>query len=149
MTRLSPNFTLAEATASETARRIGNDNQPTDAHLVNLRTTAGHMEVARRILGNRAITVTSWYRNPVVNRAVGGVPTSHHALGLAVDFRVADMTGLEAARVLAASDLQFDQLIWYRPSGIVHLGFHPRMRRQVRTNPTTAAGAKLIVGLVE
>jgi hypothetical protein len=78
----------------------------------------------------------------------GGVPTSHHALGLAVDFRVAGMTCLEAARVLAASDLQFDQLIWYRPSGVLHLSFHPQMRRQVRTNPTTAAGARLLVGLV-
>jgi zinc D-Ala-D-Ala carboxypeptidase len=146
--RLSPHFTLAEATASAAAQRMGNDNQPTPAHLVNLRTAAGHMEVARRILGNRAISVTSWYRNPVVNRAVGGVPTSHHALGLAVDFRVAGMTGLEAGRVLAASDLQFDQLIWYRPTGVLHLSFHPQMRRQVRTNPTTNAGAKLLVGLV-
>lgn len=145
---LSANFTLAEATASDTARRIGNANQPTAAHLANLRATAAHMEVARRILGNRAITVTSWYRNPVVNREVGGVPTSHHALGWAVDFRVAGLDGFSAAELLAASDLRFDQLIWYRPSGIVHLGFHPQMRRQVRTNPTTAAGAKLIPGLV-
>jgi putative chitinase len=148
MTRLSEHFTLREATRSETAQRIGNDNAPTAAHLVNLRNAAAHMEVARRILGNRPIEVTSWYRNPAVNRAVGGVPTSHHAMGLAVDFRVAGMPGLQAARILAASDLQFDQLIWYRPTGVVHLGFHPRMRRQVRTNPTTAAGAKLLVGLV-
>jgi putative chitinase len=146
--KLTDHFSLAEATASDTARAMGNANQPTAAHLINLRTTAGHMEAARRILGHRAITVTSWYRNPAVNKAVGGVPTSHHALGLAVDFRVAGLTGLAAAQLLGASDLQFDQLIWYRPTDVLHLSFHPQLRRQVRTNPTARAAARLIPGVV-
>lgn len=144
---LSPNFTLAEATVSETARARGLSNQPLPAHLANMRQTAAGMEQVRALFG-RPITVTSWYRSPAVNRAVGGVPTSHHALGWAVDFRVSGLDGLPAARHIAASDIVFDQLIWYRPSGILHLSFHPQARRQVRTNPTTAAGAKLIAGLV-
>lgn len=148
--RLSPNFTLAEAIASATAQRIGNDNQPTRAHLVNLRTTAAHMEAVRRILES-PLVVTSWYRNPAVNAAVGGVKTSHHALGLAVDFRLSrDWSvdvGFNAAVKLERSDLEFDQLIWYRPTGIIHLSFHPAMRRRVQTNPTTNAGAKLLKGL--
>jgi putative chitinase len=145
--QLSEHFSLAEATASAKAREIGNANQPTPAHLVNLRATAAHMEVVRRILGGRPIRVTSWYRNPRVNHAVGGVPSSHHALGLAVDFRVDGMTGIEAARIIKASDLMFDQLIWYRPTDVLHLSFHPQMRRHVRTNPTTKASARLLVGL--
>jgi zinc D-Ala-D-Ala carboxypeptidase len=144
---LSPHFTLAEATASAKAREIGDANQPTATHLANLRAAAAQMERVRALFG-RPVQVTSWYRNPRVNRAVGGVPTSHHALGWAIDFRISGVDGLDAARRIAASDLRFDQLIWYRPSGIVHLSFHPQLRRQVRTNPTTAAGASLITGLV-
>ena len=144
---LSPNFTLAEATASAKAREIGDANQPTPLHLANLRAAAAQMERVRALFG-RPVQVTSWYRNPRVNRAVGGVPTSHHALGWAIDFRISGVDGLDAARRIAASDLRFDQLIWYRPSGIVHLSFHPQLRGQVRTNPTTAAGACLIPGLV-
>lgn len=145
--QLSRNFSLAEATASAKAREIGNDNQPTPAHLMNLRSTAGHLEVVRALLGGRAIRVTSWYRNPRVNHAVGGVPSSHHALGLAVDFRVDGLSGIEAARIIKASDVMFDQLIWYRPTDVLHLSFHPQMRRQVRTNPTMKAGARLLVGV--
>jgi putative chitinase len=144
--RLSAHFTLAEAIASDAARRIGDANQPTAAHLVNLRTTAGHMEAVRGLF-ERPIQVTSWYRNPRVNAAVGGVPTSHHALGLAVDFRIPNVDGLTVAKLIRDSDIQFDQLIYYEPTRIVHLSFHPRMRRQIRTNPTTAAGAKLKIGL--
>ena len=62
---------------------------------------------------------------------------------LSTNFSLAEATASQAA-----SDLQFDQLIWYRPTDVVHLSFHPQMRRQVRTNPTTQAAAKLMVGLV-
>ena len=144
--KLSPNFSLTEAISSDTAKRIGNSNQPTEAHLNNLKITATYMEDVRALFG-RPINPTSWYRNPVVNKAVGGVPTSHHALGWAVDFRVSGINGLEVARRIRDSNLKFDQLIYYELTGIVHLSFHPQMRRQIRTNPTNNAGARLKVGL--
>lgn len=144
--RLSPHFTLAEATASAAAVRLGDANQPTEAHLKNLRFCAAQMEIVRALF-ERSVIVASWYRNPRVNKAVGGVPTSHHALGWAVDFRVSDVEGLMAARMIRDSEIKFDQLIYYEPTGVVHLSFHPNMRRQIRTNPTTNAGARLRVGL--
>ncbi|OYZ15650.1 MAG: hypothetical protein B7Y35_06160 [Sphingomonadales bacterium 28-64-96] len=143
---LSPHFTLAEATASAKAREIGDANQPTADHLVNLRAAAAGMERVRALF-ERPIIITSWYRNPRVNRAVGGVPTSHHALGWAIDFRVSNVEGLIAARQIRDSDIRFDQLIYYEPTGVLHLSFHPQMRRQVRTNPTTRASAPLKMGL--
>lgn len=143
---LSRNFTLAEATESATARSIGNANQPTLPHLANLQSTAAQMELVRTLFGV-PIRVTSWYRNPAVNRAVGGVSTSHHAQGWAVDFRVQGVGGLAAARRIAASGIPFDQLIYYVPTDVVHLSFHPQRRGEVLTNPTTRAGAKLRKGL--
>nr|WP_313427062.1 D-Ala-D-Ala carboxypeptidase family metallohydrolase [Brevundimonas diminuta] len=131
---LSDHFTLAEFTASATAARLRIDNAPTASHLENMRQTALRMEDVRRLLGGLPIRVTSAYRNPVVNRAVGGVPNSDHALGWAVDFTCPGFGDpLAICRAIAASDIRYDQLIHERkPSGAwwVHISFHPRMRCQ-------------------
>ena len=134
---LSTHFTLAELTASDTARRLKNDNRPTSAHLANLKATAQGMEAVRDLLGSKPIRVNSAYRNPVVNKAVGGVANSDHALGWAVDFTCAAFGDpLAICRAVEASKLDYDQLIHERkPNGAwwVHISFHPRMRRQSLT----------------
>jgi hypothetical protein len=68
------------------------------------------------------ITITSAYRNPEVNRLVGGVPTSKHALGLAADL-VCPAFGapLDIARAIAASGIGFDQVI-HEYGRWVHVG---------------------------
>lgn len=123
--RLSPHFTLAEMTVSDTARARGIDNSPLAQHLANLRVTAHRMEAVRAIVG-RPIIINSAYRNPTVNRLVGGVPTSAHALGWAVDFNgsIAD------ARKLADGLDSYDQLILERNGAVIHISFDPRNRRQ-------------------
>jgi hypothetical protein len=145
--QLTKNFSLAELTVSETAERLGLNNQPASRqHIANLRGLANTMELVRALWA-RPVTIISAYRSPAVNRAVGGVPTSHHADGLAADFRVEGIDGQDVAEVIAASAIKFDQLIWYRPSGAVHIGIGAEMRRQVRTNPTSFAGARLLEGI--
>lgn len=146
--QLSRHFSLAELTASETAAARGLNNQPASRqHMENLRALAAVLEQVRAIWA-RPVEVISAYRSPAVNRAVGGVATSDHALGLAADIRVQGIAGRAVAEAVAASAIRFDQLIWYRPSGSVHIGIGARMRRQVRTNPTTKAAAQLLVGIV-
>lgn len=131
---LSPHFTLAEFTRSDSAISMGNPNTPTAAHLANLKVTAAGMERVRVIFGNLSVIVSSGYRNPVVNKAVGGVSNSDHALGFAIDFKVPGFgTPLDVARAISTSGLQFDQLIHERkPNGAwwVHISFNPRMRQQ-------------------
>lgn len=129
MTRLTDHFTLEELTVTNT----GIDNTPTAIHRAQLEITAMQMEKVRSALGNRPIKVTSGYRNPKVNKAVGGVPTSAHAKAYAVDFHV---PGLTLDQIMAAishkfSGVLFDQLIKETSRNVVHISFDPRLRRQV------------------
>lgn len=146
-TSLTDHFYLDEFLVSETADRLGIANRPTAAHLANIAQYLGPgLEKARTILGNRAIVITSAYRNPLINRIVGGTPTSAHPLGYAADIRVAGLTHFQVARLLAASDLKFDQLILEISRSIVHLSFDPRLRGEVKTQ-ALGAGSPIVGGL--
>lgn len=137
---LSPHFSLEELTRSDAAAALDppDANQPTAEHEANMGAyLATGLEAARVVLGDRAMMVHSGYRNPRVNRAVGGVPNSAHALGFAADIEAIGLTSLEAAKILAA-DAGFmrlvDQLIHETSRDIVHLSFDPhRLRGQVLT----------------
>lgn len=84
--KLSPNFSLEEFTKSATALKHGIDNTPPTEILRALQFTAEGLERIRVSLGNKPITVNSGYRKPALNAAVGGVPSSQHCHGEAVDF---------------------------------------------------------------
>jgi putative chitinase len=126
MTQLTQHFTLAEMTVTST----GLDNQPTTTHLTNLKTAAAGMEKIRVALG-KPIKVNSAYRSAAVNRRVGGVPTSAHCQGYAVDFRVSGMRPLDICKAIIAAGIKFDQLI--EEGTWTHISFDPRMRGQVLT----------------
>lgn len=83
--RLSPHFTLTELTASNRAKQLGLDNTPAPELMPRLVLVAEMLERIRTTLAV-PITVTSGYRSPAVNRAVGGVTSSDHSQGHAADF---------------------------------------------------------------
>lgn len=129
---MSRYFTLAEMTVSETAARKGLDNTPTGEALENLKRTMLQMDRIRAALG-KPIVVTSGYRSPAVNKAVGGSATSAHCKGLAVDFTCPGFgTPLEVAKAVAALGIEFDQLI-HEYGTWVHIGFAEKPRRQLLT----------------
>lgn len=135
--RLSPHFTLAQFVRSDAAKKLGDDNMPSGEHLENLYHTAQGLEEVHQILGAGTISITSGYRNPRVNKSVGGVPNSDHALGFAVDIRHPDYTSLALALKLETAlrngRIRVDQLIHETSRRIVHLSFNPRYRGQVLT----------------
>jgi len=85
---LSPNFTMAELTYSDTAIAHGIDNTPDAAIIANLTLLAGVLERIRTICGNHPIAVSSGYRCPEVNKLVGGASSSAHLYGLAADIEI-------------------------------------------------------------
>lgn len=130
---LSPNFTKEELTASQTAARLGLSNEPSPQHLQNLRRAAEQMEQVRSMLGSKPILISSGYRSPAVNKAVGGSAKSHHCEGHAVDFTCPQYgSPLAICEVLAESVVPFDQII-HEYGRWVHISFAPSMRKQLLT----------------
>ena len=107
---LTPNFTLEELTASETAARHGIDNTPGPIAMQNLTRLANFLEEVRKVLG-KPIMINSAYRGPEVNKHVGGSKNSQHMVGCAADIRVPGMSPDAVCKAIIASELQYDQLI--------------------------------------
>ena len=136
---LTPHFTLEELTASQSAARLGLDNTPPPEMVDALKRTAQLLEEVRALLG-RPVLVSSGYRAPAVNRAVGGAANSAHMLGCAADFSCPSFgSPLDICRAIARSDIAFDQLI-HEFRAWVHIAWAPSPRRQVLT--TDAAGTR-------
>lgn len=130
--RLSRHFTLEELVASQTATRRGIDNTPAPAVVRNLRRLAALLERIRVLLDGAPILVSSGYRCPALNVAVGGSKNSAHMAGLAADFTAPEYgTVLQVARRIAQSSLRYDQLI-HEYGAWVHIGLaqNGKPRRQ-------------------
>ena len=127
---LTPNFTLEEMTASETAVRGGIDNTPPAPAFLNLNRLCRELEKVRSLLGDRVITITSGYRCQELNKAIGGATASHHMIGLAADFICpAFGSPLDICHKIAGSEIEYDQLI--HEFGVwVHIGFDDNPRCQ-------------------
>ena len=84
--RLSKNFTLPEIIHSNTAKRLGINNAPNKEHLKNMQVLVRDLiQPIRDVLG--PIRISSGYRNPELNRAIGGSSKSQHCKGEALDLQ--------------------------------------------------------------
>ncbi len=90
------NFTWSEATKNGT--RIPANKQV----VYGILKIADVMQEVRAHVGDRPITVTSWYRDPVTNSRVGGSRRSRHMVGDAVDFQVPGISPFEVNNRLEA-----------------------------------------------
>lgn len=113
-------FKLSEFIKSATAKRLGIDNTPTFEIVDNLNRLADYLDTIREKLG-KPILVSSGYRCPMLNKAVGGVANSQHQKGLAADLVCSDMKSLE--KVLRETG-GFDQLIKEHRKGSKSFWFH-------------------------
>lgn len=128
--RLSPNFTLGEMIASDTAKKLKIDNSPTLLVIVHLEELCKNLLQPIRDAWGKPIKVTSGYRCYRLNRAVGGSPTSAHPLGWAADIKPASGSYAEFEKFVINflkehPEIKFDQAIRERSgkSKWLHLGF--------------------------
>lgn len=130
--QLSDHFNLAEVNVSETASRLGIDNS-VPSHLTDtLKFTAAGMERVRAALGNNPVSINSWYRCLLLNRALNSKDTSQHRKGEAVDF-ICPTYGSPVEIVKTLVQLQplirYDQLILEHTW--VHISFSHSPRSQI------------------
>lgn len=145
------NFTIAEMVQSNTADRLKISNNPPANVRVHLTETITLLECIRAeweeycerySLGTPAIRVSSGYRSPELNKAVGGVKNSAHVEGYAADLQPVNGKQDEFEKFFATDFSKmgygFDQIIIEKSktSRWVHVGYKRadgKQRRQCFT----------------
>lgn len=130
-------FTIDELTRSTTASKRGIANTPPKEVIENLSALVENVLDPLREAWGGPITVTSGYRSPELNKAVGGSKTSDHMKGFAADITVGSRQGNKRLfQEILDIKLPFKQLIWEKgnsegPSW-VHISYVPQdLRHQI------------------
>jgi hypothetical protein len=131
-------FTWEEAVGSMVATRKGLDNTPDADVQATILQTAQAADRLRDLLGS-PVLVSSWYRSPKVNAAVGGAPQSAHMKGSAIDL-TCPVFGSPAKIIeeLSRSGIPFRKAIIEFPSsptgGWAHVDFDGESRQVLVTH---------------
>jgi zinc D-Ala-D-Ala carboxypeptidase len=130
--RLSKNFILSEITRSNTAKRLGIDNGPDKNHLRSIqRLITNLIQPMRDALG--PIRISSGYRNPNVNRAIGGSTKSQHCKGEALDLQFWDDGKISNKKLydwVLSSNVEFDQMINEFDFAWIHISLKAKDNRK-------------------
>jgi hypothetical protein len=129
--KISEHLELSELITSDSAKRNGISNMPTDQHLASLKVLADKVFEPIRNHFAIPIFISSGYRSEELNKKIGGSKTSQHCKGQAIDI---DMDGSNSEVSnndifhWAKANLKFTQLIAEFPDsygnlGWVHIGY--------------------------
>ena len=121
--KLSKNLSLSEMLKSDTAKRKGIENLPTEEHIENMKVLAEKIFQPIREHFGVPFGISSGYRSEALNKAIGGahkyidgkyVATSQHCKGEAIDLDRDYSSAPNNAEVFhfIKDNLNFDQLIW-------------------------------------
>ena len=132
--KLSANFQLSELVKSQTAERKGIPNNPSPAHIDNLKALCVNVLQPIRSHFEAPVMISSGYRSPELCIAIGSKITSQHAEGKAADLEVPGIDNKKLAEWIK-ENLEYDQLIleFYRDgepdSGWVHVSWNSDKNR--------------------
>ncbi len=108
--KLSRHFYLEELTKSQTAVRLGLNNKPGQKEIDNLVLLCENVLEPIRLAWRKPVSISSGYRSPDVNQAVGGSRTSQHCFGMAADIEIIGVDNCDLCRWIQ-QNLEYDQLI--------------------------------------
>ena len=135
-------FSIRELSRSETASRKGINNTPNSAIVSALTALIDNVLDPLREKWGAPIIVTSGYRCPALNRAIGGASGSQHTKGEAADIRTLSDSredNMKLLKCLLDSGIEFDQVIAENVDGAgrpdwIHVSFtRSRANRKKRT----------------
>ena len=142
-------FSIRELSRSETASRKGINNTPNSAIVSALTALIDNVLDPLREKWGAPIIVTSGYRCPALNRAIGGASGSQHTKGEAADIRTLSDSredNMKLLKYLLDSGIEFDQVIAENVDGAgrpdwIHVSFtRSRANRKKRTTMKKIAG---------
>ena len=111
--KLSENFSRAEIEHSNTAKRLGISNEMSDKHLENMQRVIDNLiQPMRDAIG--PIRISSGYRSPKLNKAIGGSSRSQHSKGEALDLQFWEKGKMNNKVIydwVLESGVEFDQMI--------------------------------------
>ena len=115
--RLTRNFTYEELCRSDVAKRRGINNRPRTKEeekrvIENLKALCMEVLQPLRDFLGKPVVISSGYRCPELNKAVGGVRNSQHMKGEAADIHVENTEHLLKIMHFIMDETDFDQLIW-------------------------------------
>lgn len=125
-------FTYDELTASDKARELGIDNTPPTWARQNMVELVRHILDPLREAWGKPVYVTSGYRSPRLNAAVGGVATSNHLKGLAADIRASGKYVIDRQNNRRLYDLAkklslpVKELLWEGGGSWIHISLDPK-----------------------
>jgi len=126
---LTKNFSLIELTSSETAVRKGIDNTPSQEVVNNLKNLCENVMQPLRDWYGKPINITSGYRSPKLNKAIGGSTTSDHCLGCAIDFTLPKEDYKEVFEWIR-KNCEYDQIINEFNFQWIHVSFRSSGNRK-------------------
>ena len=112
-------FTLSELTVTNT----GLVNTPSKMEINKLTMLVQNVLDPLRELYGKPIKINSGYRSPLVNKKIGGVPTSEHVKGQAADITGGSKEENEKLFNLIRDNFMFRQLINEHDFTWVHVSF--------------------------
>jgi zinc D-Ala-D-Ala carboxypeptidase len=127
--KLSANFQLSELVKSQVAERKGIPNNPSPAHIDNLKALCVNVLQPIRSHFEAPVIISSGFRSAELCIAIGSKPTSQHAEGKAADLEVVGVDNKELATWIK-NNLEYDQMIleFYREgepdSGWIHISWN-------------------------
>ena len=137
--QLSPNFSLAEFTASATAKAQGIANTPGTRQIAAMQLLCAKVLEPLRSHFGKPVRITSGFRSIKLCLAVGSSSTSQHAQGEAADLEIPGIDNVTVATFIR-DRLPFDQLILENyirgqsNSGWIHVSYRDgRLRHDVLT----------------
>ena len=110
--QITEHFTVEEFERSSTADRLGIANRVPAALLPNLKTLCEVVLEPLRAYAGKPIVISSGYRCPALNRAVGGASQSQHLRGEAADLHLPSTAEGRTWFRWLMDNTTFDQLIW-------------------------------------
>lgn len=127
-------FTITELCASDTAKMHGIDNTPPPEVVKCLQLLISEVLDPLRESYGMPISINCGYRCAKLNAKVGGVPTSQHLKGEAVDIRNSPELQAHILAMVKAQKITIDQLIVENPDskGVgewLHLSYSRTRRR--------------------